>query len=52
MAESHIIQPIRRDKSVLKVSQKFVLMGDLASANEEIETFTEEAQERDEPTAL
>ena len=52
IAESHIVQPIRRDKTIHKITQRYVLMGDLAPSNSEIETVTEEIKEGEEPPSL
>jgi len=47
-AESHVTQPTRRDKTALKVTQKYVLMGDLVPDNE-VETLVDEVEEGETP---
>jgi len=47
-AESHISQPIKRDKTALKITQKHVILGDLERSSE-IETIIEEAGENETP---
>ena len=47
-AESHITQPIRRDKTALAITQKYVLLGDLVPDNES-ETITNEVEEGETP---
>lgn len=49
--EGHIAQPIRRDKTVLSIKQKYALMGDLIKSAE-IDTFTEEPGENEKPNKL
>ncbi len=51
IAETHIAQPIRRDKTVLNITQKFVVADDLYPS-EEAETLITQAQEGDTPENL
>jgi hypothetical protein len=51
LAESHIQQPIKRDKTVLKIVQKYVVEGDL-SVNSEIDTIIEEVEEGETPETI
>jgi hypothetical protein len=50
-AESHIQQPIKRDKTVLKIVEKYVVEGDL-SPSAEIDTIIEEVEEGETPETI
>ncbi len=47
-AESHITQPIKRDKTALEITQKYVILGDLVPDNE-IETLVNKVKEGETP---
>lgn len=47
-AESYIIQPVKRDKTVLSIKQKYVVLGDLTPSGE-IENITEEVEDGEIP---
>ncbi|GAG77359.1 unnamed protein product, partial [marine sediment metagenome] len=51
MAESHVTQPIRRDKTALKITEKYTIMGDLTPGGE-IDTLITEAEEGDTPESF